>query len=102
MSSESSSLDSSNEKSKLSTDQKFNTIIDSTLLMHVLDLLCTLIKRTDKNSQPKEFKKIIVLFPQLLNFVHKSDDMYLHLHGTTALKTFIFYGHEEILKVCNP
>lgn len=100
--SESSSLDSSNEKSKLSIDGKIVSVIDSTLLMHVLDLLCTLLKRTDKKSQPEEFNKIIVLFPQLLNFVHKSDDMFLHLHGTTALKTFIFYGHEEILKISNP
>lgn len=101
MSSELSSLDSSNEKSKMS-DMKVVNVIDSTLLMHVLDLLCTLIKKTDQKTQPEAFKKIIVLFPQLLSFVHKTDDMFLQLHGTTALKTFIFYGHQEILKVCQP
>lgn len=98
--SESSSLES--VKSKLSNELKTINVIDSTLLMHVLDLLCTLLKRTDKTTQPDEFNKIIVLFPQLLNIVHKSDDMFLHLHGTTALKTFIFTGHQEILKICDP
>lgn len=65
--------------------------------MHVLDLLCTLLKKTDKVQHKDDFQKIIAVFPQLLNFVHKSDDMFLLLHGTTALKNFVFVGHAEIL-----
>jgi len=28
--------------------------------------------------------------------------MFLLLHGTTALKNFIFLGNEEILEICEP
>lgn len=39
------------------------------------------------------------MFPKLINFVLKSDDVFLHLHGTIALKNFIFLGSKEILKI---
>ena len=94
-----SSLDSSSEKPKPTQEQRVINVVDSSILTHVLDLLCTLLKRTDKKVQPEEFDKIISVFPKLLTFVQKSDDMFLLLHGTTALKTFINYGHEEILKM---
>lgn len=45
--------------------------------------------------------KIIDVFPQLLNFVRKSEDMFLLLHGTAALKNFIFYGSEQVLTIVN-
>lgn len=68
--------DGSLDKSKSSNaDQK--VYVDAIILMHALDLLSTLLKKTDKKAHPAEFKKIIDLFPQLLNFVHKSDDMFL-------------------------
>ena len=98
--SESLSLDSSNEKGstqKSILTEKHVTIVDSEMMMHVLDLLCTLLKKTGPDTE--EFRKIIAVFPQLLTFVQKSDDMFLHLHGTTALKNFIFCGHKEILKI---
>lgn len=88
------SQDSSNDKK-----QKVMSVVDSTILQLVLDLLCTLLKRTDREKHPEEFKKIIEVFPQLLNFVKKSEDMFLLLHGTTAIKNFIFVGHIEILKI---
>ena len=94
-----SSLDSSNEKMRPTTDQKVLTVVDSTILQHVLDLLCTLLKKTDKAAHPQEFQKIIQVFPQILNFVNKSEDMFLLLHGTAAIKNFIFLGHKEILKI---
>lgn len=34
-----------------------------------------------------------------MGFVKKSEDVFLLLHGTTALKNFIFLGHQEILKI---
>lgn len=99
--SESSSLDSSLDKQSKSdsatTETDSKVYVDATILMYGLDLLSTLLKKTDKKTHPNEFKKIIELFPSLLNFVHKSDDMFLQLHGTTTLKNFIFYGHQEIL-----
>jgi hypothetical protein len=58
----------------------------------VIDLLCTLLKKT-KNHQGDDFRKIIDTFPKLLEYVLKSEDMFLLLHGTTALKTFINLGH---------
>lgn len=99
-SSDSSSLDSSIEKnSKSSATTEPKVFVDAIILMHALDLLSTLLKKTDRAAHPEEFKKIIELFPTLLSLVHKSDDMFLQLHGTTALKNFIFYGHQEILLI---
>lgn len=77
---------------KSSADQKATTFVDSSILMHVLDLLCTLLKKT-KNKQSDEFKKIMDSFPRLLEYVHKSEDTFLLLHGTSALRTFIHLGH---------
>ena len=99
--SESLSMDSSNDKMKPTQDQKVLSVVDSTILQHVLDLLCTLLKRTDREKHPEEFKKIVDVFPQLMNFVKKSEDMFLLLHGTAAIKNFIFIGYREILTICN-
>ena len=63
----------------------------------MLDLLSTLLKKTDKNKP--EFDKIIEIFPKLIEYIKTSDDMFLLLHGTMAIKNFIFYGHEAVLKV---
>ena len=61
-SSESSSLDSS-KNSKFSVDQKLTSIVDASLLMHVLDLLSNLLKKTDRETHLEDFNKIIVVFP---------------------------------------
>lgn len=37
-------------------------------------------------------------FPQILEYVNKSEDMFLLLYGTSALRTFIHLAHQEILK----
>lgn len=73
--------------------------MDSTILQHVLDLLTTLLRKTDREKHGEDFKKIVAVFPQLMNFVKKSEDVFLLLHGTTALKNFIFIGHQEILLI---
>ena len=62
-SSESSSHDSSNKSGKLSIDQKLTSVVDSSLLMHVLDLLSTLLKKTDRETHKEDFNKIIIIFP---------------------------------------
>jgi hypothetical protein len=84
---------------KSSSDQKPQNIVDSSILQHVLDLLTTLLKKTKDKTSP-EFVKIIDQFPKLLEYVLKSEDMFLLLHGTFTLKTFIHLGHVEILKKC--
>lgn len=56
-----------------------------------MDLLVTLLKKT-KNKKSPDFIKIIETFPKILEYVHKSEDMFLLLHGTSALKTFIHLG----------
>jgi len=37
-----------------------------------------------------------------MQYVAKSDDMFLLLHGTAALRTFIHIAHKEILKIVSP
>ena len=61
-------------------------MIDSSILAHVLDLLCAILKqaKTDENR-----RKIVEIFPILLDYIYKSEDMFLLLQGTTTLKTFI-------------
>jgi len=71
-----------------SSNQNVISVVDSSILQHVLDLLCSLLKNT-KPEQEQEIKKIVSVFPDLLNYVEKSDDMFLLLNGTTAIKTFI-------------
>jgi importin-9 len=80
-------------------EPKPQNIVDSSILMHVIDLLSTLLKKTKDKTLP-DFHKIIDVFPKLLEYVNKSEDMFLLLHGTSALRTFIHLGHEQILKIC--
>ena len=72
-------------------DGSANEVVDASILSHVLDLLCNLLK----NSKTDEDKaKVIEVFPQILNYVEKSEDMFLLLNGTQTLKTFIYLGHK--------
>jgi hypothetical protein len=72
-------------------DKESKPLIDASILTHVMDLLCTLLKRT-KDRQSPEFAKIMDVFPKLLNYVHKSDDMFFLLNGVSTLRTFINIG----------
>lgn len=77
--------------------------MDSSILQHVVDLLCTLLRKTNKdNRESADFQKILEVFPRILDYVYKSEDMFLLLHGTAALKTFIHLGAQEILKKTQP
>jgi len=71
-------------------------VIDSTILANSLDLIQTLLKKVDKESP--QFQKLIDLFPQLLEKVQKSEDMFFILHVTSALKSFLHVGAKEIKK----
>ena len=72
-------------------DSSKEQIVDASILSHVLDLLCSLLK----NSKSEEDKaKIVEVFPRLLRYVEKSEDMFLLLNGTQTLKTFIYLSHK--------
>ena len=75
------------------------TSVDPSILSHVLDLLCSLLK----NSKTDEDRaKIAKTFPDLLEKVEKSDDMFLLLNGTQTMKTFIYLAHKQVLAVSTP
>jgi hypothetical protein len=57
------------------------------------------LKKSKKSKNADDLTKVIATFPKILEYVQKSDDMFLLLHGTTTLKTFIHQGHVEILKI---
>ena len=61
--------------------------------------MTTLLKKTDREKHGDDFVKIVAVFPQLMGFVKKSEDVFLLMHGTNAMKNFIFLGHQEILKI---
>ena len=74
-------------------------VVDSSILSHVLDLLCSLLK----NSKTEEDKsKVVAVFPEILSYMEKSDDMFLLLNGTQTMKTFIHLAHEQVLKLSTP
>ena len=56
-------------------------------------MLTTLLKKTDAEKHREDFVKIVAVFPQLMGFVKKSEDVFLLMHGTNAMKNFIFIGH---------
>ena len=60
-------------------DKEQENVVDASILSHVLDLLCSLLKNS-KDDEDKE--NVVQVFPQLLSFVQKSDDMFLLLNGT--------------------
>jgi len=65
----------------------------------VLDLLCAILKqaKTDENR-----RKIVDIFPDLLDYIYKSEDMFLLLQGTTTLKTFISIASTLVLEKVMP
>lgn len=65
-------------------------LVDASILTHVMDLLCILLKRTNRTTP--EFGKILDFFPKLLHYVQRSDDMFLLLNGVSTLRTFINLG----------
>lgn len=74
----------------LDQQRESKPLVDASILTHVMDLLCILLKRTNRTTH--EFGKIMDLFPKLLQYVHKSDDMFLLLNGVSTLRTFMNLG----------
>lgn len=71
-----------------------DTMLDSSILQHSLDILSRLLKKTDPESQ--EHSALIDIFPVLLQIALESQDLYLLLHTTSTLRTFIAVSHEKI------
>ena len=59
-------IDLSADKSSQSIDPKPLAMVDSSILQNVIDLLCTILKKTSADKQAEEFSKIIDVFPKLL------------------------------------
>ena len=86
------------QEAKEESNQVIN-VVDASILSHVLDLLCSLLK----NSKTEEDKsKVVAVFPEILTYMEKSDDMFLLLNGTQTMKTFIHLAHEQVLKLSTP
>lgn len=58
-----------------------DTMLDSSILQHSLDILSRLLKKTDPESQ--EHIAVIDIFPVLLQVALESQDIYLLLHTTS-------------------
>ena len=65
----------------------------------MLDLLCSLLKNAKSEADKA---KVVEVFPRILGYVEKSEDMFLLLNGTQTLKTFVYLGHKHVLKLCSP
>jgi len=69
-------------------------LLDSSILQHSLDILCRLLKKTDPKSE--EHNSLVDIFPILLQIALESEDLYLLLHTTSTLRTFIAISPENI------
>jgi hypothetical protein len=69
-------------------------MLDSSILQHSLDILSRLLKKTDADSE--EHCAVIDIFPILLQIAIESEDVYLLLHTTSTLRTFIAVSHKKI------
>lgn len=90
---------SSNDHAKKQKDafralENADTILDSSILQHSLDILSRLLKKTDPESD--EHSAVIDIFPILLQIALESEDLYLLMHTTSTLRTFIAISHEKI------
>jgi len=90
---------SSDEHAKKQKDafralENADNMLDSSILQHSLDILCRLLKKTDSDSP--EHNAVIDIFPILLQIALESQDLYLLLHTTSCLRTFIAISHEKI------
>lgn len=83
-----------NKKEELKALENADTHLDSSILQHSLDILWRLLKKTDPESQ--EHSAVIDIFPVLLQIALESQDIYLLLHTTSCLRTFIAISHEKI------
>lgn len=69
-------------------------LLDASILQHSLDILCRVLKKTDPESE--EHSNVIDIFPVLLQIALESEDIFLLLHSTSCLRTFIAISHEKI------
>lgn len=82
------------KKNEFRALENADKMLDSSILQHSLDILSRLLKKTDPGSQ--EHSAVIDIFPILLQIALESNDIYLLLHTTSTLRTFIAVSHEKI------
>jgi hypothetical protein len=82
------------KKNEFRALENADKMLDSSILQHSLDILSRLLKKTDPESQ--EHNAVIDIFPILLQIALESQDIYLLLHTTSTLRTFIAVSHEKI------
>ena len=85
---------SKNQKDAFRALDVEDNLIDSSILQHSLDILWRLLKKTDPESQ--EHNAVIDIFPLLVDIALESEDVFLLLHTTSCLRTFIAISHEKI------
>jgi GMP synthase PP-ATPase subunit len=61
-----------------------------------LDLLCTILKCA---KEPEDKRKIVKIFPELLEYLKSTEDMFFLMQGTTTLKTFIHFAASQVKEV---
>jgi len=71
-------------------------IVDSSIFTHCLDLLCTILKFA---QNPEDKRKIVKIFPLLLEYLKTTEDMFFLMQGTTTLKTFIHFAAVQVKEV---
>lgn len=84
------------QKEQFRALENADNILDASILQHSLDILCRLLKKTDKDSQ--EHAALVDIFPILLQIALESQDVFLLLHTTSTLRTFIAVSPEQIKK----
>lgn len=82
------------KKNEFRALENADKLLDSSILQHSLDILCRLLKKTDPETE--EHAALIDIFPILLQISLESEDVYLLLHTTSTLRTFIAVSHEKI------
>lgn len=75
-------------------DEKIEIAVDSAILQHSLDILCILLRTTDPSSE--EHLSLLEVFPELLKLSLLSNDIYLLLHATSTMRTFIRLSSNKI------
>lgn len=87
-------LELQSQQQPVTEDIAAQNTVDASILAQVLDLLCCFLKLAQNDEERAKMAEVI---PNLVSFLERSDDMFLLLNGTTALKTFIHLAHKQVL-----
>jgi hypothetical protein len=71
-------------------------LLDSSILQHVLDILCLMLKKTPETHH--QYQRLLDVMPLLIDVGLDSDDTYLLLYATSCMRTFISIAYKHILQ----